>query len=83
MAAFAGRAPQRGIGGTAAILGAWTIVASMVFAPITVLWLGFAAALGFAALGIAGLIVHEYETERVVHELEVVAPAERGAAVTL
>ena len=68
---------------TAAILGAWTIVASMGFAPITVLWLGFAAALGFAALGIAGLIVHEYETERVVHELEVVAPAERGAAVTL
>jgi hypothetical protein len=55
----------------AVALGAWTIVASLVFAPTTVVWLGFASALGFVALAVAGLTAHELTTERVVHSLTV------------
>lgn len=50
-------------------IGVWTIVASSVFAPSTVLWLGFAAAIAFVILGVAGLTAHELTTERVVHSL--------------
>lgn len=69
---------QRGIGAITAALGAWTIVASLVFASGTVHWLGFASALGFVGLAITGLVAHELHTERVVHELEVVPAHERG-----
>jgi hypothetical protein len=69
--------PQRGIGAAAAVIGIWTIVASMVFAPGTVMWLGFASALAFVALAVAGLIAHELRTERVVHSLEVAPEASR------
>lgn len=75
---------QRVIGGLVSVLGAWTIVASLVFAPATVLWLGFASALGFVALGVSGLTIHELTTERVVHSIEVehapMGPRERVAA---
>jgi hypothetical protein len=62
---------QRGLSGAAVVLGAWTIVASLVFAPTTVVWLGFASALGFVGLAVAGLTAHELTTERVVHSLQV------------
>lgn len=62
---------QRALGGIIAALSAWTIVASLVFAPTTALWLGFASAVALVALGIAGLTAHELTTERVVHSLEV------------
>jgi sugar phosphate permease len=62
---------QRVIGSLTGLLGVWTIVASSVFAPTTVLWLGFAAAIAFVILGIAGLTAHELTTERVVHSLAV------------
>jgi len=78
MAGFSGRNVHRGIGMAAAVLGAWTIVASVVFVPTTVVWLGFASALGLVGLALIGLIAHELYTERVVHELEVVPAAERG-----
>jgi hypothetical protein len=52
-------------------LGAWTIVASLVFAPTTVVWLGFASAIAFVALAVGGLTAHELTTERVVHSFEV------------
>jgi hypothetical protein len=62
---------QRVIGGIVAVIGAWTIVASLVFAAPTVLWLGFAAGAAAVGLAVIGLTVHELTTERVVHSLEV------------
>ena len=52
-------------------LGAWTIILSLVFAPTTIVWLGFASAIAFVALAFAGLTVHELTTERIVHSLDV------------
>jgi hypothetical protein len=43
---------QRVVGGIGAVLGAWTIVASLVFAPATTLSLGFASAIAFVVLGL-------------------------------
>jgi hypothetical protein len=62
---------QRVISALAAAIGIWTIVASLVFFPTTVVWLGFASALGLVALAVAGLTAHELTTERVVHSFEV------------
>lgn len=62
---------QRILGGAALLIGAWTVVASLIFAPTTVVWLGFASALALVALGVTGLIAHELKTERVVHSLAV------------
>jgi len=77
MVGFEKTLPQRILGGLLAILGAWTIVASLVFAPTTVVWLGFASAIAFVALAVAGLTIHELSTERVVHSLEVQHVQER------
>ena len=70
---------QRVIGGVGVVLGAWTILASLVFVPATATSLGFAAAIAFVGLGLIGLTAHELTSERVVHALEVVtkAPAAR------
>jgi thiamine transporter ThiT len=62
---------QRGLAGLTVGLGAWTIVLSLVFAPTTVVWLGFASAIAFVALAFAGLTVHELTTERIVHSLDI------------
>lgn len=62
---------QRVLSTLTVVLGAWTIVASLVFAPTTVVWLGFASAIAFVALAIGGLTAHELTTERVVHSLAV------------
>lgn len=68
---------QRAVGGATAILGAWTVVASLVFGLATVATLVFASALGFAALALIGLTAHELRTERVVHSLELGDERER------
>jgi hypothetical protein len=62
---------QRVLAGAALVIGAWTVVASLIFAPTSVVWLGFASALALVALGVTGLIAHELKTERVVHSLAV------------
>jgi hypothetical protein len=62
---------QRVLSGLTVGLGAWTIVASLVFAPTTVIWLGFASALAFVGLAFAGLTAHELTTERIVHSLDI------------
>jgi hypothetical protein len=62
---------QRVISGLAAVIGIWTIVASLVYPATTVVWLGFAAGAAVVALGVAGLTAHELSTERVVHSFEV------------
>jgi hypothetical protein len=65
--------PSLIVGALAAIVSAWMIVASQVFALDTVQNLTFAEALGIAALALVGLTAHELSTERVVHSLTPVA----------
>jgi hypothetical protein len=77
MAGFEKSLSQRILGGVLGILSVWTIVASLVFAPTTVVWLGFASAIAFVALAVIGLTIHELSTERVVHSLEVQSLQER------
>jgi len=62
---------QRGLDGLVAILGGWTIVASLVFSGSVITWLGFASGAAFVALALIGLTLHELSTERVVHSIEV------------
>lgn len=66
-----GGALQRSIDCVCVLLGAWTIVASLVFGGAAVTWLGFASGAAFAVFALAGLTVHELSTERVVHALAV------------
>ena len=66
-----GALAQRSLTAATGLLGIWTIVASLVFTPGTVVSLGFASALAFVALAVAGLTLHELTTERVVHSFEV------------
>jgi hypothetical protein len=75
-AVIAGRGrTQRVLDGIVGVLGAWTVVASLVFAGTVVTWLGFASGAAFVALAITGLTLHELSTERVVHSFEVRTPA--------
>jgi hypothetical protein len=67
--------PQRTLDGIVGLLGAWTIVASLVFSGTVVMWLGFASGIAFVALALIGLTLHELHTERVVHSFEVRVPA--------
>lgn len=76
MAATARGMTERGIDLLIAVLGAWTIVASLIFSGTTRLNLALWEGIGLALLGAAGLIAHEQTTERVVHELEVTHRAE-------
>src|SRR5262249_48019820 len=52
-----------------ALLALWSAVASVVYSGSTLKWLSFAEGIAFVGLGVAGLIVHEVRTERVVHSL--------------
>lgn len=81
MAATARGMSERGIDLLIAVLGAWTIVASLVFSGTTLLNLALWEGIGLALLGAVGLIAHEQTTERVVHQLEVThrAEVEEGA----
>jgi len=54
-----------------AIVSAWTVIASLVFALTTVQPLALAGGLVLAVLAIIGLATHELSSERVVHSLEV------------
>jgi hypothetical protein len=62
---------QRGLDGAIGVLGAWTIVASLVFAGSTITWLGFASGVALVGFALIGLTLHELRTERVVHSIEV------------
>jgi hypothetical protein len=65
------RLEQRSLDGITGILGAWTIIASLVFAGSAITWLGFASGAAFVALALVGLTLHELSTERVVHSIDV------------
>lgn len=54
-----------------AVIGIWSVVASLVFSGDTLTWLVFANALGLIAAALVDLTAHEVSTERVVHTLEV------------
>jgi hypothetical protein len=68
---------QRGLDALIGILGAWTVVASLVFVGSTVIWLGFASGAGLVALALIGLTLHELTSERVVHSLDITTAPER------
>jgi len=74
--------PQRGLDGIIGLIGAWTIVASMVFGGLAITWLGFASGVALVALALGGLTLHELSTERVVHSFEVRTPERELAGVT-
>jgi hypothetical protein len=63
-------AAQRVLDFAITLLGAWTIIASQVFAGEAVMWLGFASGVALVALSVVGLSAHELSTERVVHSFE-------------
>jgi hypothetical protein len=73
---------QRSLDTVAATLGAWTIVASLVFTGSLVTWLGFASGAAFVVLGLIGLTLHELSTERVVHSFEVRSAADKAQQYT-
>jgi hypothetical protein len=79
MLAARGSIAQRALGAVGVVLGAWTIVASLVFSSFTASWLGFASGIAYVALGVAGLTDHELRTERVVHSLAVAVEVEDEA----
>lgn len=63
--------PSAILGAFGAIVSGWTIVASLVFALPTVMWLGFAAGVALLAIAAGGLVAHELSSERVVHSFAV------------
>ncbi len=68
---------QRTLDAVTAVLAAWTIIASLVFSGMSMVWLTFGAAAAILAVAVVGLVAHELSTERVVHSLEDVRTADR------
>jgi hypothetical protein len=66
--------------GLLAVVGIWSLVATLVFAGATQGWLIVAGAIAAVVIGVADLVAHEVTTERVVHQLEV-TPTQEPAAV--
>jgi hypothetical protein len=64
-------AQQRALDGFLGLFGAWSVVEAIVFDGSTLKWFSFGTAIVAAALAVAGLLIHELTTERVVHELSV------------
>lgn len=73
-------AAQRGLDGLLAVLGAWTIIESLVFSGGALTWISFGGAIGAALIAVTGLVLHELRTERVVHELTVTNAREPSLA---
>jgi hypothetical protein len=69
-------ATQRALGVVTVVIGAWTVVASLVFDPTTVVWLGFSAAATVVALGVTGLTLHEIRDEHVIRAVDMGAPSQ-------
>ncbi len=62
---------QRGIDALTALIGAWMVIEAAVLAQADVKWWSFGSAVAIALMSAAGLVFHEWSTERVVHELRV------------
>ena len=67
---------QRGLDLLTALVGAWMIVEVLALSQGDIKWWAFGSAAAMAGLSAIGLIVHEWSTERVVHELRVTHHAE-------
>ncbi len=63
------------LAGAATAIGVWQIVQTLVFSGAATRWLTFANGCALELLALAGLVLHELSTERVVHALEVVGSA--------
>ena len=61
--------------GLVALAALWSLVASLVFAGTALHWLILANAILVGAFALADLAVHEFTTEKVVHQLAVPATA--------
>lgn len=64
-------AEQRILDFLTALVGVWMIVEVLSLRQGDVKWWSFGAAAALAGISAIGLIVHEWSTERVVHELRV------------
>lgn len=64
-------AAQRALDFLTAIVGAWMIVEVLSLSQGDVKWWSFGAAAALVAISTVGLVIHEWSTERVVHELRV------------
>jgi hypothetical protein len=62
---------QRGLDFFTALVGAWMIVEVLALSQGDVKWWAFGSAAAIAGLSAIGLTIHEWSTERVVHELRV------------
>jgi hypothetical protein len=62
---------QRALDLTTALVGAWMIVGAAALSQADVKWWSFGSAVTITALSAIGLTIHEWSTERVVHELRV------------
>ena len=71
---------QRALDGLIAVLGAWTIIEAFIFDGNDLKWWSFASAVALAVLSVIGLVAHESNTERVVHELSVTGGRPRTPA---
>jgi hypothetical protein len=69
-------ATQRALSVVTLVIGAWMVVASLVFDPTTVVWLGFSAGAAVVALGVTGLTLHEIRDERVIRAVDMGAPSQ-------
>lgn len=71
---------QRGLDFLTALVGAWMIVEAFALSQPDVKWWSFGSAAAIAGLSAIGLVIHEWSTERVVHELRVTHHEEARAA---
>ncbi len=62
---------QRQLDLLTAILGAWMVLEPFVLAQGDMKWWSFGTAVALTVVSALGLIIHEWSTERVVHELRV------------
>jgi peptidoglycan/LPS O-acetylase OafA/YrhL len=62
---------QRGLDFLTALLGAWMIVEAFALSQSDLKWWAFGSAAAIAGISAIGLTIHEWSTERVVHELRV------------
>jgi hypothetical protein len=60
---------QRAFDGVTAVVGAWTIVASVVFSGTALTWLSAAEGIALVALAYAGLTANELRRQPAVHTL--------------
>ena len=56
------------------VFGLWSVIASLVFSGSTLGWWVLGDGLAVAGVALVNLVIHEFSTEREVHELQIVAP---------